>query len=126
MRQHVRAFAAGATETMPERTSIGRDRELAELIQVLGRAATGEGGLVFLEGETGTGKSALLEALAGEVEERDELDELELVTVSCSALGTNDPLQPFVEVLRKLTERDRRRTKAKRVLGAAACRSEAA
>src|SRR5919201_899148 len=73
---------------MPQRPSIGPDPALAPLLQ----------------------------ALAAEVDERDELEELELVTVSCSELGTNDPLQPFVEILRKLTERDRRRTKAKRVL----------
>lgn len=100
---------------MPLGEPLARDRQLDDLIQTLGRAVNGHGGIVFLEGETGSGKSFLLEALVDEVEERRELEEMELLNVSCSELGAHDPLQPFGEILRKLTERDRRRTKAKRI-----------
>jgi DNA-binding NtrC family response regulator len=41
---------------------IGRERELAELGEILSRTAGGEGGLLLLAGEAGTGKTRLAEA----------------------------------------------------------------
>jgi DNA-binding NarL/FixJ family response regulator len=49
---------------MADRDLIGRDDERARLEQRLGRAITGEGGLVLLAGESGVGKTRLMDALA--------------------------------------------------------------
>lgn len=72
------------------------------------------GGIVFVSGPTGSGKTALLR----EVEQSPELEALEIVEVSCYETSVNDPLAPFREVMRALTQGDRRRTRAKRVLEA--------
>jgi tetratricopeptide (TPR) repeat protein len=49
---------------------VGRHSELATLRTLLARAETGEGGLVFLSGEPGAGKTRLVRELAHEAAER--------------------------------------------------------
>ena len=45
---------------------VGRERELSELTDVVAGAATGRGGVAFVIGEAGIGKSRLLDA-AGDI-----------------------------------------------------------
>src|SRR5256885_7941022 len=47
--------------TPPRRPVVGRGAELSELVAALDRAAAFGGGLVFIEGEAGIGKTFLLE-----------------------------------------------------------------
>src|SRR5262249_10803398 len=73
-------FAAQADELPPSRATratgtallsppiVGRDRELDELRRWLGLADRGERQVVFVTGEPGIGKSALVEAFLGEIE----------------------------------------------------------
>ncbi len=49
---------------------VGRDGEIARLIDLAERARQGSGGLVVIEGEAGVGKSTLLAAVGAELERR--------------------------------------------------------
>src|SRR5438445_2686722 len=62
---HLQPHAVPAATT-PRRPVVGRRAELSELVAALDRAAAFGGGLVFIEGEAGIGKTFLLEeALVG-------------------------------------------------------------
>ena len=102
---------------MPGAAPIGRERELEELLDRARDAAGGKGSIVFLAGPTGSGKSFLLktftEALAAE-----ELDpKPEVVTALCYETTPGNPLGPFGEILRALTNKERRGDRAKEILG---------
>ena len=97
-------------------TPIGREQELARLVEAAEGAAAGRGRIVFLEGPTGSGKSLLLKALADAVSELPEEKRPDVVSVLCYETGAGNPLGPFGEVLRALTSRERRGDKAKRTL----------
>src|SRR5512134_1210017 len=101
---------------MPHVTPIGREPELAQLVSAGESAAAGRGSIVFLEGPTGSGKSLLLKALGDAVTELPEESRADFVSVLCYETGVGNPLGPFGEVLRALTNRDRRGEKAKRTL----------
>jgi len=81
---------------------VAREVELAQLDTRLGAALTGNGQLIFITGEAGTGKSRLAEAFA----RRAQLDHANLVVARgyCNAhIGIGDPYLPFREVLALLT-----------------------
>ena len=52
---------------MEEPLFVGRETELARLTELLKRGAQGQGGIAFVRGEAGVGKSMLLEALQRQV-----------------------------------------------------------
>ncbi|MFL6067947.1 MAG: ATP-binding protein [Gaiellaceae bacterium] len=95
---------------------VGREREFQALLDVADEAQAGRGAVVFLTGATGSGKSALLREFAAELalRPRDERPDLELAL--CYETSAGNPLGPFGEVLRALTNRERRGDRAKRVL----------
>jgi ABC-type oligopeptide transport system substrate-binding subunit/DNA-binding SARP family transcriptional activator len=81
---------------------VARECELAQLDSALDVALAGNGHVVFVTGEAGTGKSALLNAFARRAREV-HLDLL-LAGGSCSAhTGVGDPYLPFREMLGLLT-----------------------
>ena len=43
---------------------VGRDQELAEIVDAMGKAAAGQGGALFVIGEAGLGKSRLVREVA--------------------------------------------------------------
>lgn len=81
----------------PSTTLAGRDRELAELGERLDRLADGEGGVGFLVGEAGAGKTALCSA----IRVRGERTSLEWLAARCLSYGGELPYWPFADLLRR-------------------------
>lgn len=81
---------------------VGRERELAQLEADLQRALDGHGGVLFVTGEAGQGKTALLTEFARRAHATHE--QLIAAAGTCNAYtGVGDPYLPFRDVLRMLT-----------------------
>jgi tetratricopeptide (TPR) repeat protein len=86
---------------------VGRTGELEKLESRLARALGGEGGVVFITGEAGVGKSSLSERFLADLTER----EVRVIAAGCSEqYGAGEPYQPFVEAFRDLVSGDGRET----------------
>jgi adenylate cyclase len=97
------AFLTGAEEGMVERPAfVAREHELAWLGHRLDAALAGQGGVVFVTGGPGRGKTALLDVFARQA--MDKHDELLVASGNCNAYsGVGDPYLPFREVLDMLS-----------------------
>lgn len=87
---------------MTDNVFLGRQHELDRLQAFAARAAAGKGHVVFVSGEPGSGKTALLR----EFEQRAQSLDAELVVAEgeCNAqAGIGDPYLPFRDILRLLT-----------------------
>ena len=73
----------------------GRDRERAQLRELLDDAIAGHGSLVLISGEAGIGKTTLVDDLVHEAIEQGCL----VLTGGCYDLGTTPPYGPWTEVL---------------------------
>ena len=73
----------------------GRDRERAQLRELLDDAIAGHGSLVLISGEAGIGKTALVDTLLGEATEQGCL----VLTGGCYDLSTTPPYGPWTEIL---------------------------
>jgi len=81
---------------------VARERELARLDEHLRRALEGHGRTLFVTGEAGQGKSALVHAFAQAAQ--DACPELVVCSGYCNAYtGIGDPYLPFRETLEMLT-----------------------
>jgi adenylate cyclase len=81
---------------------VARERELAQLDSLLELTLSGQGRVVFVTGETGSGKTTLVQEFARRAQE----DHTDLVIASgnCNAYtGIGDPYLPFREILELLT-----------------------
>lgn len=81
---------------------VARDQELSQMQGYLDMALEGQGGIAFITGEAGSGKTALLQ----EFTRRAEIAHPNLVITSgnCNAhTGTGDPYLPFREIMELLT-----------------------
>jgi tetratricopeptide (TPR) repeat protein len=96
--------------------SIGRERELEALVTAAREAAAGRGSIVFLAGPTGSGKSSLVKALVDALASTDAQPKPEVISVLCYETSAANPLGPFGEILRALTNLERRGDRAKRVI----------
>jgi tetratricopeptide (TPR) repeat protein len=76
---------------------VARDSELAHIRNHVQEAAAGQGGLLFLSGEQGVGKTALLRQLRTQC----QLSGIVYVDAGCLA-GQTLAYQPVMEILRKL------------------------
>ena len=94
-------------------TSIRRQPELDGLVELVRGAGGGLGGLVYLQGRRGAGKSDLLSELREAVATEADLAEAELYAVSCYDGNADNPLGPFLEIMRALVAADERRPKAR-------------
>jgi DNA-binding CsgD family transcriptional regulator/tetratricopeptide (TPR) repeat protein len=74
---------------------VGRDEEVGVLVDALGRAAEGHGGVVFLVGEAGVGKSRLVR----EVSARARAQRLPVLTGRAVPGGVPAPLRPLAEAV---------------------------
>jgi ATP/maltotriose-dependent transcriptional regulator MalT len=88
---------------MPARVTsdafIGRRAELAQLDAALSHARTGHAGLLFVAGESGVGKSRLVDHFAG----RAKADGVRVLWGDCIDLGDSElPYAPIVSALRNL------------------------
>jgi ATP/maltotriose-dependent transcriptional regulator MalT len=75
---------------------VGREREQAQLRQVLDDALTGHGRLVLLSGEAGIGKTTLVNDLLTSARDNDCL----VLSGGCYDLTTTPPYGPWIEALR--------------------------
>jgi len=96
------AFLENEVEETPAPVFVGRERELARLEGYLDQARAGRGGIVFITGGPGRGKTALLQAFAKRGME--SYPDLIVTSGKCNAYtGVGDPYLPFREVLSDLT-----------------------
>jgi DNA-binding CsgD family transcriptional regulator/tetratricopeptide (TPR) repeat protein len=97
------------------RELVGREEELALLMDLVGRAAAGEGGAVLVTGEAGVGKSRLLVELGRRARENGTLVSVgECVDLAAAELS----YAPIVGALRELV-RDRSEPELVRLMGSA-------
>lgn len=75
---------------------VGRDAELAQLVDAWERAAAGEGQVVSVVGEAGLGKSRLLHEFKAHLAAAD----VPFIEGSCFAYGEITPYLPFLEIVR--------------------------
>jgi len=87
---------------MSDHTFVGREEELRQLQQFLNQANAGYVQVVFVAGEAGAGKSALVNEFVRRVQASDE--KLIATIGECNAqTGVGDPYLPFRQVLTVLT-----------------------
>jgi DNA-binding SARP family transcriptional activator/tetratricopeptide (TPR) repeat protein len=85
----------------PPAPFVARERELTRLEQSLARALAGQGRVILVTGEAGTGKTALLEHFARRAQEIHHW--LVVAGGRCGAYaGLGDPFLPFREILHAL------------------------
>jgi DNA-binding SARP family transcriptional activator/predicted ATPase len=83
-------------------TFVAREQELVQLDRFLDLALTGQGRVVFVTGEAGSGKTALVQEFTRRAQE--ENPELVAVGGNCNAYtGIGDPYLPWREILGLLT-----------------------
>lgn len=86
-------------------TFIGRETELKKLAERLTQAGQGHGGIVFVEGEAGTGKSLFMQAVQEQAVQIPSAARTRFVQGSCyEDLSGQSAYQPFIEVLEMLTK----------------------
>ena len=96
--QPVPGLASRQLVMTPTEPCIGRDEELGWLRGRLDDALTGTGGLAFVSGAAGSGKSVLMQAFASAA--RDDKPRLVVASGACNAYaGSGDPYLPFRQVL---------------------------
>ncbi len=106
-----------ALEVLGERALspfVGREREVAALLDLLAQAETGQGQVVGLLGEPGVGKSRLLFEFSRSLEGR----EITFLEGRCLSYGAAIPYLPVLEILRGncgITEADGREAIANKV-----------
>jgi len=104
LKPKIPAFLVEGAEEAPVKRSVfvAREEELGKLTRKLEAALGGKGQVVFLLGEAGSGKTALIQEFARRVQEK--YPELIVVSGKCNAhAGIGDPYLPFIEILSLLT-----------------------
>jgi adenylate cyclase len=92
----------GARHEFERPLFVARERELAQLDAFLNRALAGQGGVVFIIGGPGRGKTALLDAFARRA--MGAFPDLLVASGNCNAYsGLGDPYLPFRDVMGMLT-----------------------
>lgn len=87
---------------------VGREGELGRLVDAVGRAREGEGSTIFIAGELGSGKQALIDELERRVRSDPELAETHFARGSCSRHnGADNAYDPFVGLLLDLIADER-------------------
>lgn len=97
--------------------SVARRPQLERLADSVRSAIDGHGSIVFLSGSRGSGKSALLKSLVESVSSAKKRPDIVPASVIChEAGGRADPLGPFWEILSDLTDTERWRDRARKIL----------
>jgi len=96
------AFLEDEAATFESPVFVARSRELCKLDEYLKAACAGKGGVVFIAGEMGSGKTALLQEFTRRAQET--YPDLLVAAGNCNAYtGIGDPYLPFREILEFLT-----------------------
>jgi len=96
------AFLKGKPSTFEAPVFVARERELEKLNGHLTAALDGNGGVVFVTGEAGSGKTSLIQEFTRRAQ--DEHPDLLVANGNCNAYtGIGDPYLPFREILEFLT-----------------------
>jgi predicted ATPase len=90
---------------MPVNVFVGREAKLRELQEILRKVTAGQGQVVFVAGEAGSGKSALVEEFVRLAELADP-DVVAAIGECNAQTGIGDPYLPFRQVLTALTTAD--------------------
>jgi predicted ATPase len=87
---------------------IGRDRHIAEVVDLIKNANDGQGSFIVIEGGPGAGKTTLIQAFDGHCKQDAALADARFLIGTCSQ-GTRylDPYQPFVDILSGLLNKER-------------------
>ena len=104
LKPKIPAFLSEGAEEAPVKRSVfvAREQELGQLSQKLEAALRGKGQVVFLLGEAGSGKTALVQEFSRRVQET--YPDLIVASGKCNAhAGIGDPYLPFIEILSLLT-----------------------
>jgi len=104
LKPKIPAFLVESAEEVPVKRPVfvAREQELGKLDQKLAATLSGKGQVVFLLGEAGSGKTALVQEFARLVQET--YPELIVASGKCNAhAGIGDPYLPFIEILSLLT-----------------------
>jgi tetratricopeptide (TPR) repeat protein len=97
----VSVAAIGSAARVPIPAFVARESELAALNEQLARALAGQGRVVFVTGEAGSGKTSLLSEFARRTMRA--RGDLLVAAGRCTALGgVGDPYLPFREIFRML------------------------
>ena len=81
-------------------TFVGRESELKSLRQILTDGGAGRGRMAFIEGEAGTGKSFLVQAMQEQASQLPAAGKMRFVYGYCyEDTGGQNAYQPFVEIL---------------------------
>jgi ABC-type oligopeptide transport system substrate-binding subunit/DNA-binding SARP family transcriptional activator len=100
--EHFPAFLEADVPKFGYPVFVSRQREMRQLDAALGKAVAGEGGVIFITGDPGQGKTALMDAFVRRAV--DKAPEVLLLRGSCNAyIGIGDPYLPFRQVLSELT-----------------------
>jgi transcriptional regulator with XRE-family HTH domain/tetratricopeptide (TPR) repeat protein len=84
--------------SLPETRFVGREQELSQLEAYLHKISTGDGQVIFIAGEAGRGKTALMDKFAQVAQET--FPELIASRGNCTALaGAGVPYLPFRDIL---------------------------
>jgi tetratricopeptide (TPR) repeat protein len=96
-------LAEGAEEAEVKKpVFVARDQERKMLNNLLDKAVAGRGQVIFITGEAGSGKTALIQEFARQAQEAQP--ELVVASGKCNAhTGIGDPYLPFIEMLTLLT-----------------------
>jgi len=95
-------FLEGEPREVERPIFVARERELAQLDGFLDLALAGQGRVVFVTGEAGSGKTALVQEFLRRAQELHA--DLVVATGNCNAhTGVGDPYLPFREILGLLT-----------------------
>jgi DNA-binding winged helix-turn-helix (wHTH) protein/tetratricopeptide (TPR) repeat protein len=98
---HLPAFLTEEISEPERPVFVARETELAELDARLDRVLEGHGTVVFVTGEAGVGKTALLLEFCRRAQER--IDDLIVAAGACpAATGAGDPYGPWRQVLAQL------------------------
>ncbi len=76
---------------------VGRERELAQIEGIVGRASAGQGQLLIISGEAGVGKSRFLEDVVALA--REKVKGTRVLGGNCLSYGSQSPYLPWIELL---------------------------
>ncbi|MEO6795363.1 MAG: ABC transporter substrate-binding protein [Candidatus Dormibacter sp.] len=92
----LKGSSVGTAPAMPATPMVGRDAELSSALELLHRLASGRGGVLYIVGDPGIGKSRL----AAELRQRATSEHYSWMEGRCVSYGESLPYWPYRDLLR--------------------------